>query len=82
MFKKYGLRKNKLLMSKIKVLNINVMTIALKLIVSYEYLSLKENFHDTCFGHVFSNAYEYGIAKEKIDNNLKYVFIKSTQSYL
>jgi len=58
------------------------MTIALKLVVSCESLSLEENFQGTYFEHVFSKAYEYGIAKEKIYNNLKYVFIKSIQTNL
>jgi hypothetical protein len=51
---------------KDKGFNINVIIIALKLVVSCESFSLEENFQGTCFGHVFSKAYQYGIAKEKI----------------
>jgi hypothetical protein len=58
------------------------MIITLKLVVSYENLSLEENFQGTCFGHVFSKAYEYGIAKEKNLKQFEAFFIKSTQAYL
>jgi hypothetical protein len=54
------------------------MTGALKSIINYEYLGLEENFQGICFGHTFSKACQYGIAKEKIYKNLKYVSIKST----
>ncbi len=79
LLKKYGLRGKNVAYLKDKGFNINVMTIALKLVISCEYFSLKENFQGTCFGHVFSKAYKYGIVKEKVYNNLKYVFIKSIQ---
>jgi hypothetical protein len=82
LLKKYGLRKEIIAYVKNKGSNINVMIITLKLVVSCEYFNLEENFQGTFFRHVFSKAYEYGSAKEKIYHNLKYVFIKSTQANL
>jgi hypothetical protein len=54
----------------------------LKSIVNCESLGLEENFQGTYFGHAFSKACQYGIAKEKVYKNLKYVYIKSTQANL
>jgi hypothetical protein len=54
----------------------------LKSVVNCESLGLKENFQGTCFAHAFSKACQYGIAEEFFCRNLKYVFIKSTQTYL
>jgi hypothetical protein len=34
--------------------------------MNYESLGLEEKFQKTCFGHAFSKACEYGIAKEKV----------------
>jgi hypothetical protein len=42
------------------------MTYALKSIMNYEYLDLEESFQKTCFGHAFSKACQYVIAKEKV----------------
>ncbi len=47
-------------------INLNVVTYALKSIMNYESLGLEEKFQKTCFGHAFSKACEYGIAKEKV----------------
>jgi hypothetical protein len=63
--------------------NFNAMIGVLKYVVNFESLGLEESFQGTCFGHVFSKACQYGIAKKKkVCRNLKYVSIKSTQIYL
>jgi hypothetical protein len=54
------------------------MTIALKVVVNYEFFALEESFQGTCFGHVFSKACQYGTTKEKVCKDLKHVFDKST----
>jgi hypothetical protein len=41
------------------------MTYALKSIMNYESVGLEESFQKTGFGHAFSKACQYGIAKEK-----------------
>jgi hypothetical protein len=53
---KYGLRKNIIVYVKDEGSNLNAMTIALKCIINYEYLSLEESFQGTCFGHTFSTT--------------------------
>jgi hypothetical protein len=45
--------------------NLNVMTLALRFVVSCDNLGLDESFNGSCFGHAFSKARQYGIAKEK-----------------
>jgi hypothetical protein len=45
--------------------NLNAMTLALKFIVSCDILRWEESFNRGCFGHAFSKACQYGIAKEK-----------------
>jgi hypothetical protein len=57
--------------------NFNGMTIALKLVVSYEFLRLESSFQGTCFGHVFSKACRYGTIKKNIHAKIKFV-----QAYL
>jgi hypothetical protein len=52
------------------------MTIALKSCVSCEPLGLEKSFQQICFVHDFSKACQYGITKEKVCKNLKYVSIK------
>jgi hypothetical protein len=37
----------------------------LKYVVNFESLGLEESFQGTCFGHAFSKACQYGIAKKK-----------------
>ncbi len=59
----------------------NEMISALKSIINCEYLGIKESFQGTCFVHAFSKAFQYGIVEEKICRYLKYVSIKSTQTY-
>jgi hypothetical protein len=49
----------------------------LKLVVNCEVLSVKENFHGTCFGHAFSKACQYATMDEKVLKGLKYVSIKT-----
>jgi hypothetical protein len=54
----------------------------LKFVVNCESFSLEENVQGTCFRHAFSKACQYGVVEEKVCRNLKYVSIKSTQTYL
>jgi hypothetical protein len=54
------------------------MTTILKTIINCEPLGLEESFQGTCFEHAFSKACQYGITKEKLCKDLKYIFIKST----
>jgi hypothetical protein len=67
----YGLKK-KLAYVKDEHANINVMTIALKFIISCEIMCLEEGFQRTCFGSMFFERYR------PLCNNtcthLKYVF--------
>jgi len=63
---KYGLRKNIIVYVKDEGSNLNAMIGALKFVVNCESFGLEENFHGTCFGHVFSKACQYGIAEEKV----------------
>jgi hypothetical protein len=51
------------------------MIIALKFVVNYKSLGLKESFQGTYFGHVLSKAYQYDTIKEKVCKNLKNVSI-------
>jgi hypothetical protein len=45
--------------------NLNAMTLALRFVVSCDNLGLDESSNESCFGHAFSKACQYGIAKEK-----------------
>jgi hypothetical protein len=58
------------------------MTSVLKYVVNYESFGIRESYQDTCFGHAFSKACQYGTAEEKICINLKYFTIKTTQANL
>jgi len=55
---------------------------ALKFVVNCEFFMLENNFQGTCFAHAFSKACQYGIVKEKVYKNLKYVSITSAQADL
>ncbi len=79
---KYGLREKNIVYVKNEGSNLNVMTSLLKSVLNCESFRLKGSFHGTYFRHVFSKACQYGIAKEKNYENLKYVSIKSTQTNL
>ncbi len=79
---KYGLRKQIIAYVKDEGFNLNAMTNALKFVVNCELFGLEKNFQGICFGHAFSKACQYGITKEKIYRNLKYVSIKSAQANL
>jgi hypothetical protein len=52
---KYGLRKNIIVVVKDEGSNLSAMTVALKVVVNYEF-GLEKNFLSTCYGHVFSKA--------------------------
>ncbi len=60
LLERYGLREKIIAYVKYEGFNLNAMTIALKLDVSYEFLGLKKSFQGTFFGHVFSHACQYG----------------------
>jgi len=62
--------------------NLNAMTFVLKYVVDCETLGLQENINDTCFGHVYSKAYQYVIIDEKVYRSLRYVSIKAIQGDL
>ncbi len=76
---KYGLRKKIIAYVKDERSNLNVMTTTLKVIVNYESFGLKESFKGIYFGHVFSKPCQYGITKEKVCKDLKYVSINFAQ---
>ncbi len=44
---------------KDKGFNLNTMIVALKFIISCDILGLAKSFYNSCFGHAFSNAYQY-----------------------
>jgi hypothetical protein len=44
-----------------------------------EALGLEESFQGTCFGHVFSKAYQYATNDENFCIGLKYICIKFAQ---
>jgi hypothetical protein len=62
--------------------NLNAMIFVLKYLVNCETLGLQQSFNDTCFGHVYSKAYQYAIINEKMYRSLIYVSIKAVQAYL
>jgi len=60
----------------------NAMTFDLKYVVNCETIGLQESFNDTCFGHVYSKAYQYAIIDDKVYRSVRYVSIKAIQAYL
>jgi len=42
------------------------MIVALKAIISCDNFNLEESFQGTCFGHAFSEAYQYATMDEKV----------------
>ncbi len=71
---KYGLWK-KIAYVKDKGSNFNAVIVKFKYVVSCESFGLKESLQGTCFKHVFSKAFQYGIVKERLYKNLKFVSI-------
>jgi hypothetical protein len=53
----YALRRKNSIYVKDEGFYFNIMTIALKSIVSCDMLGLEESFQGTCFGHAFSKAF-------------------------
>jgi hypothetical protein len=74
----YGLRSKIITYVKYEGSNLNTLINVLKFVVKCETLGLEESFLGTCFGHVFSKAYQYATIDDKVCKNLKYVSIKST----
>jgi hypothetical protein len=66
LFKQYGLTKKILAYVKDKGVNLNITTIALKLIVSGEALGMMESFHGTYIKHALVKACQYAIVEEKV----------------
>jgi hypothetical protein len=58
--------------------NFNRMTNALKSIINCESIGLEEIFQGSHYGHVFSNACQYGTTYEKMCRSFKYISIKFT----
>jgi hypothetical protein len=75
----YNLRKKIIAYVKYEGLNLDAMTMALKIIVNCDILGLEDSFNGTCFGHVFSKTCQYAIIEKKICKNLKFIFVKSTE---
>ncbi len=67
---------------KNKGFNLNIKTIALKIVVSCDILGLEESYQGTYFGHAFSKAYQYATIDEKVCKDLTYVSIKNAQGDL
>ncbi len=81
LLKQYGSTKKILAHVKDKRADLNIMTIALKSIVSYEALGMMESFHGTCIKHALLKACHYAIVEEIVFKGLEYVFIKFVQVY-
>jgi len=78
----YGLKNKIIAYVKDKGLNLNSLANPLKFVVKCETLGLEKSIQGTCFGHAFSRACQYATTNDKVCKNLKYVFIKYTQTYL
>ncbi len=66
-------------MLRMRGLNLNTMTSVFKFVMKCEALGLEESFQGTCFGHVFSKAYQYATNDEIFCIGLKYICIKFAQ---
>ncbi len=82
LLKQYGLTKKILAYVKDKGANLNIMTIALKSIISCEILGMMESFHGTYIKHALFKACQYATIEGRVFKGLKYVFIKFVQVYL
>jgi hypothetical protein len=78
----YGLKRKVIAYVNNEGSNLNIMTIDLKFVMRCEILSLDESYQSTYFSHVFCNACQYVIIDKKDYKNFRFVFVKSTQSYL
>jgi hypothetical protein len=74
---KYDLREKFIVYVKDERFNLNIMITTLKSIISYDILSLIENFQGSCFGHAFFKACQYASLDEKVCKGSKYVFVKT-----
>jgi hypothetical protein len=54
--------------------NLITMIVALKVVVNCGNLSLEESYQGTCFGHVFSKAYQYVTMDKKVCKNFDICF--------
>jgi hypothetical protein len=75
----YGFKNKIITHVKNEGLNLNTMTSAFKFVMKCEALGLEESFQGTCFGHVFSKAYQYATNDEKVCMGLKYICTKFAQ---
>ncbi len=62
--------------------NLNIMTIVLKAVVSYDVLGLEESYQGTCLGMHFLKIVNMLQQMKKFVKTLTYVFIKITQKDL
>jgi uncharacterized protein with NAD-binding domain and iron-sulfur cluster len=58
--------------------NLNAITATIKSMMNCEVFYMEESFQNTCFGHAFFKACQYGIIEKKVCKNLKHISIKST----
>jgi len=75
----FGLRKKIIAFVKDEGANLNVMTLALRFIMSYDILGLEESFNGSCFGRVFFKACQYGATKKKVCKDMRFMSIKNVQ---
>ncbi len=75
----FGLRKKIIAFVKDEGANLNVMTLALRFIMSYDILGLEESFNGSCFGRVFFKACQYGTTKKKVCKDMRFMSIKNVQ---
>jgi hypothetical protein len=73
LLKQYGLTKKILAYVKDKSANLNIMTIALKSIVSCEALGIMESFNGNYNKHAIFKACQYITVEERVFKGLKYV---------
>ncbi len=82
LLEKYNLSKKIIVYVKDERFNLNIMTFAWKIVISWDSLGLEESYQGICFGHAFSKACQYAIANDKVYKDLTYVFIKIAQGNL
>jgi hypothetical protein len=78
----YGFKDKIITHVKNEGLILSTMTSAFKFVMKCEGLGLEESFQGTCFGHVFSKAYQYATNDEKVCMGLKYISINFAQEHV
>lgn len=59
-----------------------IMTMTLKLVVSYEALDLHAPFDGACFEHAMSKVAQYAINDDKVSKDLMSISVKYVRSFL